>query len=114
MNDQLDLLTHARDTDPYTSHIAASMVNINARCKEVLEAARQFSFHVDSIFTDGDLADFMAGERSVIARRRKDLTDRGLVEAVLRDGQQESRMGRRGRPEVLWMLTPAGRNAVAA
>lgn len=107
MPEQLDLLTHARDTDPWTSHAAAEQVNVNARCREVLAAIYAMRLSHPT-FTDGELADFLNGERSVLARRRKDLCEQGLVEPVWRDGEYETRMGRRGRHEAVWRLSELG------
>lgn len=108
---QMDLFSHSRASDPSTSRDAASQVDLNARCAELLTAVRQFVVYVDGTFTDGELAAYLGEDRNIVARRRGDLTELGLVEAVLRDGQPDARKGRRGRPEMLWMLTPQGRAA---
>lgn len=103
---QLDF-SHVRPSDPITSKLAAERVDLNARCREVLSAIFAMR-HVHSTFTDGELADWLNGERSVLARRRKDLCERGLVEPVWLDGQYETRLGRRGRQEAVWRLSELG------
>lgn len=103
--EQLDF-SHVRASDPATSRQAAEQVNINARCAEILKAARAFTLYVDSTFTDGELAAYVNDDRNIVARRRLDLLERGLVEAVWKDGEQETRRGRRGRDELVWRVTP--------
>lgn len=104
--DQMDLFSHSRASDPSTSRDAASQVDLNRRCAEVAEAARQYTLLVDSTFTDGELAAFMGEDRSIVARRRLDLLERGLVEPVYVDerGEQAQRAGRRGRMELVWRV----------
>jgi hypothetical protein len=103
--DQMDLFSHSRASDPATSRDAASQVDLNARCAELLTAVRQFVVYVDHTFTDGELAAYVQRERSVTARRRKDLCDRGLVAPVVdKDGEQQRRRGRAGRDELVWCL----------
>jgi hypothetical protein len=103
---QLDL--NYRSSDPPTSRAAGEAVDLNARCREVLEAARQFTLIVDSTFTDGELAAFIGEDRNIVARRRLDLLERRLVEPVYADerGVQAQRAGRRGRMELVWRVTP--------
>ena len=107
MNDQLDIWRHVRSTDPQTSRDAFLSVDLNKRCREVLVGILD-GFGYAGTFTDGLLADFLSDDRNIVARRRKDLLDLGLVEPVYRDGQQERMTGRRGRDELVWMLTPSG------
>lgn len=107
MNDQLDIWRHVRTTDPTTSRDAFLSVDLNKRCSEVLVGALD-GFGTSGTFTDGLLAAFLRDDRNIVARRRKDLVDLGLVEPVYRDGEQDQMLGRRGRMELLWMLTPAG------
>lgn len=107
MSEQLDLLTHARDTDPWTSHAAAQAVDLNKQCRIVLDAIYAMRF-TNSTFTDGELADHIGEERGIVARRRKDLGNRGLVEPVWFGMEQEARVGRRGRSELVWRLSEAG------
>lgn len=102
---QLDF--HYRSSDPATSRAAGEAVDLNARCRECLDAIYRMRFS-NPTFTDGELADFTNGERSVLARRRKDLVDRGLVEPVWLDGEYETRLGRRGRYEAVWRLSELG------
>lgn len=102
--EQLDL--YARQSDPVTSREAARLVDLNKRCAEVLTAARRFQQECLSTFTDGELADFMGEDRNIVARRRKDLVERGKVEPVYASerGDQLQRLGRRGRFELVWMV----------
>lgn len=104
---QLDLLTHARDTDPPGSHAAAAALNLTARCTEALAAIWNMRLSKPT-FTDTDLAEAMNEDRNIAARRRGDLEERGLVEPVLLNGAQEMVQGKRGRPNGLWMLTEYG------
>lgn len=107
MSVQLDIF-HARESDPETSKAAARAVNIKKSCDAVLAALwrRRTDFQT---FTDGDLAALMHDERSIVARRRGDLVELyGFAEPCLRDGEQETRPGRRGRFEAVWLLTPEG------
>lgn len=104
---QPDLWAHVRRDDPITSRQAFESVDLNRRCRECLSALyrRQSLFS----FSDSDLAHFVGTDRNIAARRRKDLCDLGLVEPVYRDGEQETVMGRRGRQELLWVLSDRGR-----
>lgn len=106
---QLDL--HARAGDPVTSKQAAAAVNLNKRCAEVLAALSRYQLDA---FTDSDLAQLTSEDRNIVARRRKDLVDIGLVAPAFgADGTQDRVPGPRGRWELLWMLTDAGRRAAA-
>jgi hypothetical protein len=113
MNDQLNL--HFRSTDPATSRQGPHQ--LNASCARVLAAIRN-DFGADKTFTDGELARRLGEERGIVARRRKDLMDRGHVEPVgmWTDNGWEptTRMGRRGRHEEVWKLTVSGFQADVA
>ena len=71
----------ARATDPSTSKAAAEAVDLNKRCAEVLTWVEFITLGLptDGTFTDGELARKMSEDRNIVARRRKDLTDLGLV-----------------------------------
>lgn len=103
---------HARAGDPRTSQEAAAAVDISARCAEVVRAIWYPSKLRD--FTDGELAARLPDmDRNVVARRRKDLEDLGIVIPVFewKDGGavQRSRTGVKGRPELVWTMHPAER-----
>jgi predicted ArsR family transcriptional regulator len=95
-----------RGSDPATSRAAALAVDLPRQCRRALHALWTEG---RSPFTDGDLAGWMQEDRNIAARRRKDLEQVGLVEAVVDGGQPAERMGRRGRNELLWQLTDRGR-----
>lgn len=110
---QLSIFSHVRNSDPDTSRRAAEQVNVKESCLVLLAAIWRHRWTL-STFTDGDLADLTGEDRSIVARRRKDLQDLyGYVEPVWRDGAQEERRGRRGRDELCWMLTQAGCEAAS-
>lgn len=102
---------HSRQVDPHTSQEAGARVDLNKRCTEVLICISQ---QLSSPFTDGDIAKAMFEDRNIVARRRKDLTDAGLVDpwfgGSFHVGQQ-SRLGARGRHELLWCLNSEGADA---
>lgn len=100
--------TRVRGSDPDTSRQAALAVDLNARCREVLMAGWLVFDH--SNFTDGELAGAVHEDRNIVARRRKDLVDAGLVAPQSIDaGDQMARTGQRGRNELVWVFTEAGR-----
>ena len=109
MTGQLDMFGHYRATDPATSRQGPH--NLTRSCRRVLAVIRD-SFGVNATFTDGDLAIRCHEDRNIVARRRKDLLDLGMVEAVgvwTENGwQPTTRMGRRGRQEEVWRLTLDG------
>ena len=109
MSGQLDIFGYARSTDPATSKQGPH--NLTRSCRRVLAVIRD-SFGVNATFTDGDLAIRCHEDRNIVARRRKDLVDLGLVEAVgvwTQDGwEPTTRMGRRGRMEEVWKLSHEG------
>lgn len=98
---------HARLSDPRTSQMAGARVRLNERCAEVLGAMYASGLVK---FTDGDIAAFMREDRNIVARRRKDLFVRGMVQAHINpeNGLQLVSDGRRGRDELVWRLTPEG------
>lgn len=116
----------SRMADPPTSADADRLVDRNERCRELLEAivrnvrGRPETDGVDGRwFTDGDLAEWVGEERNIVARRRGDLVDVGLVEGVRAicdepDCEcknrfiQRKKVGRRNRFEDLWRLTQDG------
>lgn len=104
---QLDIFTHVRATDPSTSRRAAESVNVSKSCRRLLAA-----LHANRMttFTDGELAALVIDDRSIVARRRKDMEEAGLVEGVIASehGEQLERLGLRGRFELVWCLTPEG------
>lgn len=104
--EQLDF-SHYRATDGPTSRAAAQALDLNKRCEELLRAIYRMRVSKPT-FTDGDLADFTGEDRGICARRRLDLQERGYVEAVLLNGEHEQRIGRRRRPEYVFMLTEFG------
>lgn len=104
---QEDLFSHSRASDPSTSRDAASQVDLNARCAFFLAAIYRMRLSKPT-FTDTDIAEATGEERGICARRRKDLVNRGLVEPVWLNGEQETRMGSRGRLVEVWMLTELG------
>lgn len=100
---------HYRGTDPATSR--QGPVNLTKSCQRILGVIRD-SFGVNATFTDGDLAIRARDDRNIVARRRKDLVDLGLVEPVgvwTSEGwEPTTRMGRRGRQEEVWRLSAEG------
>lgn len=98
-------MSHARRSDPLTSHLAAMGVDLNARCAEVLFVIWD---RLSSPFSDGDIAAAMSEDRNIAARRRGDLTALGYIKPYMKDGEQQMKAGRRGRPEMLWLLTAKG------
>jgi hypothetical protein len=116
----------ARLSDPLTSADADRLVDRNERCRELLVAIAKNVVGraaVDGVdgryFTDGDLAEWVGEERNIVARRRCDLADVGLVEAVRATCNDEAcdchtkfipkkRLGRRNRFEELHRLTAEG------
>lgn len=112
MTEQLNLLTHARNTDPSTSHRAATAVDINRKCREVLGVLWSHRFS-SPCFTDGDLASWCQDDRNIVARRRGDLQAMGLVEPVYDAGEHAERLDGRGRMAKLWTISEYG-YAVAA
>lgn len=115
MSTQLDLLTHARETDPATSKAAAAALNIKESCRPVLAAAYRLRLR-QANFTDSELAAAVGDDRNIVARRRCDLVTFGLVEPAYFGFEQITRMGPRGRFEQCWVLTELGyvRGAEAA
>lgn len=113
--DQPSLFGHYRSTDPATSRQGPH--DLNRACARVLSVIRE-AFGPEQDFTDGELARRVGDDRNIVARRRKDLVERGHVEQVGRwtaDGWvPETRMGRRGRHEEVWQLTLRGYQAVAS
>lgn len=101
----------SRLSDPDTSVQAGKAVDLNKRCAEVLiNILGLVGLAGDRPFTDGALARHMLEDRNIVARRRKDLADLGLVEAVRNEhGEQIQQMGRRRRFEFVWQLTDRGR-----
>lgn len=108
---QPDLWAHVRRDDPQTSRDAFLSVDLNRRCRECLSALYRHQSLFS--FTDSDLAHWVGTDRNIAARRRKDLLDLGLVEPVYHQGEQETVMGRRGRMELVWVLSDRGRQIAA-
>lgn len=100
---------HARNSDPATSHEAARALDIKTRCAEVLYAI-WYPYKLWD-FTDGELAARIPTmERAVVARRRKDLENLGIVipkfQWVKGAAKQMSRTGVAGRSELVWTIHP--------
>lgn len=107
MSTQLDIFTHARASDPPTSRAAAQSLDLNARCRAALAAAFRLRLR-QANFTDSELAAEVGDDRNIVARRRGDLVEQGLVEPAYCEFEQVTRLGPRGRHEQCWVLTELG------
>jgi len=100
--DQADLFSpitpRARTTDPRSSHEAARQANIGAGCKNVLDVLAG----IGRPSTTAEMERFLPRmQRNVIARRCRDLEERGLT--VCDRDQVPAR----------WSLTDEGRKAAS-
>jgi len=92
-----------RATDPVTSREAAgSVAPLDWR---VLAAAVRLEF-----FHDAMLAELVGNDRNVVARRRLDLENMGLVERHMdRWGKPTTAVGPKGRPVLVFTVTEKGK-----
>lgn len=92
----------ARRTDPDTSHMAAELATVNAKSNRMM-CLRSLVEH--GAATDFELADRLNVQQTSIGKRRGELRDAGLVEAV----RDTKRCTPSGAWAQVWTATAAGR-----
>lgn len=122
--EQLDIFSidtrgMARNTDPETSHGAAAKASRNKAAGQRLALAALYQAG-DNGLTDFELADITGWQQTSIGKRRGELRDDLLVEAVTQPDPRTGaprpvkRKSPTNTPSQVWAITPAGREAAAA